>query len=454
MVKVIVAKEKINCSHLEGHFLDESNFDLLIEEDTDCYMPPLCDVMTKADCGMNGCESCDSGTDESRIAFKFRKNFFSKEECDEAYAGLHGAATQSFNRGLAAGPRGLEGDDTREWVTPYQLAVLQYFIEGGSSLNNFLGEENVSVRTIRERYTKTKNEEETRGSVWLPSEVSKEYPNMDGWFDRWADGLDNRSDEEKRVEAERVSKEWISTTSYAKAVFSGVAGWYDRYPRIPYGRPTAYTEHHPELFKRAYPFLQSLNKGFKELLPWRWANQRGVANKIDSRFLVPDTVFTTITVNKTFRTAAHFDAGDYQDGLSNLLVLGSGEYTGGYLVFPEYRIAVNVRPGDLLLVNNHEVLHGNTPIVLDHPKAERISVVCYFRENMLKLKSYEYENLRRQFVEDRKNNPSHPKWHKLWNGITPNMWKSEEWREYLNEHNAVDEDGGVDAGFKGFESFT
>ena len=136
----------------------------------------------------------------------------------------------------------------------------------------------------------------------------------------------------------------------------------------------------------SYPFLQHLAKGFKELLPWRYENQMRAARKLDSRFLVPETPFTTITVNKTFRTAAHFDAGDLNEGLSNLLVLSNnGNYTGGYLIAPEYRVAVNVRPGDLLLINNHEVMHGNTPIVLGDEEAERVSLVCYFRENMLQL---------------------------------------------------------------------
>jgi len=44
--------------------------------------------------------------------------------------------------------------------------------------------------------------------------------------------------------------------------------------------------------------------------------------------------------------------------------------TGGYLIFPEYRIAVNVRPGDLLLVSNHEIIHGNTEIKLTRPDAD------------------------------------------------------------------------------------
>jgi hypothetical protein len=224
---------------------------------------------------------------------------------------------------------------------------------------------------------------------------------------------------------------------------SGVAGWYDRYPRIPYGRATSYTEKNFEKFKGCYPFMQSLNKGFKDLLPWRWANQKEAADNLDPRFLVPETVFTTITVNKSFRTACHRDAGDLNKGLSNLLVLGDGEYTGGYLVFPQIRVAVNVRPGDLLLVNNHEVIHGNTPIILNHENAERISIVCYFREKMLELKSWEYEQLRRQYVDDRRMNKDHPLWRSLWNGISPHMWEEEEWLEYLEKHNMIDEDGKV-----------
>lgn len=442
MVRRIVAKNKIDCEHLLGTFVDENHYDKVIEEDTDCYMPPLCDVMTKADCGMKDCEDCDKGNDELRIAFKFRKNYFSKEEQDSAYRGLRGAATESQNRGLAAGPRGemlaTEGRGGRDWVTPYQHEILDFLMDDGASLFD-----DNSVAKIREKYKNgnPKDSDETRGTVWLRSEVTKKYPEYHGWFDKWVDGLSNKSQEEVRAEARIVAEEWASTTNYAKSVFSGVAGWYDRYPRIPYGRATSYTEKSPELFELAYPFLQSLNKGFKELLPWRWNNQKAAADKLDPRFLVPETVFTTITVNKTFRTACHRDAGDLDAGLSNLLVLGTGEYTGGYLVFPEYRIAVNVRPGDLLLVNNHEVIHGNTPIVLNNPDDvtnERISVVCYFREKMLELKSYDYEALRKQYVEERRMNKAHPLQRPLWNGVSPGMWEDKEWYDYLHAHGMKD----------------
>lgn len=438
MVKVIVAKNKIDCEHLLGTYVDESSYDILVEEDTDCFMPPSCDVVKKATCTDN-CEDCIKGTDEKRIAFKFRKNFFSKEEQEQAYEGLRRAATESQNRGIAAGPRGdmlnVDGRSGRDWVTPYQMEILDFLMNGGATLFN-----DVSVESIRAKYNdpKYKPVDEVRGTVWLRSEVEKVYPEYHGWFDKWVDGLSNKPKEMMQEEARMVAEKWASTTNYAKSVYSGVAGWYDRYPRIPYGRATSYTEKNPELFEKSFPFLQSLNRGFKELLPWRWGNQKAAADKLDPRFLVPETVFTTITVNKSFRTACHRDAGDLNEGLSNLLVVGKGDYTGGYLVFPEYRVAVNVRPGDLLLVNNHEIIHGNTEIKLSSEDSERISLVCYFREKMLELESWEYENLRKQYVDERRFNKEHPLWRPLWNGVSPGMWDEQEWFDYMVKHNIED----------------
>ena len=418
MVKIIVADSKLDCEHMLGQYVDDSHYDIVINEDTDCYMES---VMGSPSLG-----------NEQRIAFKFRKNWFTQEEQDSAYIGLREAAKESQNRGLAAGPRGellgVEGRGGRDWVTSYELEVLDFLMNTGGRLIDDL-----SIQSIRKKYEGAgrSTEDETRGQVWLRSQVCKVYPEYFGWFDTWVDGLHNKTKEQCAEEATMIATKWVSQTNYAKSVFSGVAGWFDRYPRIPFGRATSYTRDEPEKFALSFPFLQSLDRGFKELLPWRWGNQRAAADKLDPRFLVPETVFTTITVNKTFRTACHRDAGDLDSGLSNLLVVGKGNYTGGYLVFPEYRMAVNVRPGDLLLVNNHEIIHANTEIVLDTPDAERISLVCYFREAMLDLGPWEYEQTREQYVIDRRMNHEHKFYRPLWNGVSPGMWDEPEWYEYL-----------------------
>ena len=409
MTKIIVATQKIDCEHLLGQFLDESHFDVLIDKDTDCYL---------------------QSKDENNIAFKFRKNFFSKEEQEQAYAGLRDAAVASQNRGLAAGPKG-EKCGNREWVTELQYRILNFL--STIELNNLGLNLNNEIDRLTELY---KDSVSSRGLVWLAQEVKELNFNWDTWLNKTLK-LKNIS---KIIEdAKFVQDSLISDTTYANVVYSGIAGWFDRYPRIPYGRATAYTQFHYDKFKLSFPFLQSLDRGFKELLPTRHAAQREAADKIDPAFLVPETVFTTITVNKTFRTAAHRDAGDFSNGLSNLLVLSNnGNYTGGYLILPEVRIAVNVRPGDLLLVNNHEYIHGNTPIVTHDEVAERISLVCYLREKMLELGSKEYEEHRYNFVESRRKNKEHKLQRKLWNGISPGMWEEQEWYDYLESHGGAE----------------
>ena len=406
-VKVIVADKKIDCKHLIGQFVDENHYDHLIEEDTDVYMP--------APYG-------EDPINEDRIVLKFRKNFFTKEQQDQAYAGLREAATDTQNRGAAAGPRG-EKLGNREWVTEYESEMVEYFLDPYSGL---AGD---PVEDIIKRYKGKPPTPSNRNNVWSIERTKSTNFN----FDQWVEKVRTLPRQEQIKEANFVADELICATTYANSVYSGIAGWFDRYPRIPYGRATSYTAKNPEKFALAYPFLQTLSNGFRDLLPQRYEAQMKAARQVDPRFLVPGTPFTTVTVNKTFRTAAHYDVGDLNSGLSNLLTLSNdGRYSGGYLIAPEYRVAVNPRPGDLLLINNHDVMHGNTPIVCEEG-SERISLVCYFREKMLELGSWEYENCRYDFVEQRRKNPEHPMQRKLWNGVSEGMWTSDEWYDYCRE---------------------
>jgi hypothetical protein len=406
-VKIIVADKKIDCKHLIGQFVDENHYDHLIEEDTDVYMP--------APYG-------EDPINEDRIVLKFRKNFFTKEQQDQAYAGLREAATETQNRGAAAGPRG-EKLGNREWVTEYESEMVEYFLDPYSGL---AGD---PVEDIIKRYKGKPPTPSNRNNVWSIERTKKTNFN----FDEWVEKVRALPRQEQIKEANFVADELICATTYANSVYSGIAGWFDRYPRIPYGRATSYTAKNPEKFALAYPFLQTLSNGFRDLLPQRYEAQMKAARQVDPRFLVPETPFTTVTVNKTFRTAAHYDVGDLNSGLSNLLTLSNdGRYSGGYLIAPEYRVAVNPRPGDLLLINNHDVMHGNTPIVCEEG-SERISLVCYFREKMLELGSWEYENCRYDFVEQRRKNPEHPMQRKLWNGVSEGMWTSDEWYDYCRD---------------------
>jgi len=416
MVEVLV-RQKNDSEETLGTFISNNYYDRVIETD--------CDLYAWNQTGIN---------DESNIIFKFRKNTFTKEECDAAYAGLREAAVESQNRGLAAGPRGdflgTAGRGGRDWVTAEHEDILFFLSRTVNSIDS--GD---TIDTIRQTH-KNNPREETRGRVWLRSEVMKAYPEYHGWFERWLIDVASMSREEQRKEAEFVIDKYISDTNYAQSVMSGIAGYFDRYPRIPYGRETSYTEKNRQKFALCYPYLQKLNSQFAKLIPNRWKAQNDQANKLDSRFRIDGTVFTTLTVNHNWRTACHRDAGDLTTGFSNICGVTGPEgkgWRGGQFILPEYRIAINLQPGDMLLVNNHEGIHGNDELIGDDN--DRMTIVAYFREKMLELKSWEYENLRKQFVDERRLDKSHKFQRPLWNGVSPGMWEDQEWYDYMKTHN-------------------
>lgn len=433
MVRVVVADKIFDAEHCLGQFMDESHYDELIDEDCDFYAPADCSLDEKVGCEQD-CSNCAKGADESRLIFKLRKNAFTPEEYIGAYNGLIAAAQPMTNRGVAAGPKGEKTGD-RDFVKDVEYDIIDYFIKKKS--NSLFEDESDAQAIARIRKShEGKVDSSVRGYVWRRGPVEEDGHVYGEWFDNWVEEQCKLEKLEQAANATYIYDKYISNTNYAKAVMSGVAGYYDRFVRFPYGRVTAYSEEHPE-WELCLPYVQKLNAYFKELIPGRWAAQRAAADKIDQRFLVKDTVFTTITVNKNFRTAAHRDAGDLSTGFSNLAALtgpdGKG-WQGAYLTFPQFRVAVNVRPGDLLLVNNHEGIHGNTDITSPIEESDRCTLVCYFRENMLELGSWEYEHTRKDYVESCRNNKEHPYWRAGFNGVWPGMWTSQEWYDYCREH--------------------
>lgn len=174
----------------------------------------------------------------------------------------------------------------------------------------------------------------------------------------------------------------LSKSKYANPAQSFVAGFADPSGRFPYCRQTAYTAHHPERLRALLPCLTQISALFATHLPDRYAAQRAMCEATTPDFVIPGTVFTTLTVNRNWQTALHQDAGDLKAGFGVMLCLRAGTYTGGVYVMPQYRIAVDLRAGDVLLSDVHE-WHGNTPLVGDASRYERLTMVCYYRAKMI-----------------------------------------------------------------------
>lgn len=163
---------------------------------------------------------------------------------------------------------------------------------------------------------------------------------------------------------------------------SGIIGYFDRNPRLPYCRQTAFNIQEFDKFKKAYPIIKFVDTKYAELMPEHYKKQREVADKTSSDFTIHNTAFTTVTVNKNWQTAVHTDKGDFAEGFGNLVVLRKGRYTGGYFVLPKWGVAFDMQNCDLLLTDVHQ-WHGNTPIHKIDEDATRVSLVMYYRENMI-----------------------------------------------------------------------
>lgn len=137
-------------------------------------------------------------------------------------------------------------------------------------------------------------------------------------------------------------------------------------------------------------FIQACAAVFREEVPSKYANQQAAADATKPGWVLDGTNFTTTAVNlwdgtgrHQARTAVHRDSGDLPTGFGVISILRSGEYDGGELIFPEFGVAVDLREGDVLLADVHQ-LHGNAPIEPGAGPWERIATISYFRTSILR----------------------------------------------------------------------
>lgn len=397
-----------------GKFLEEDSYDLLVTEDCDVYAP------------LTGMET-EHG--DHNLLLSLRKNVFPMDLVHKTWENIRGAAVTSDNRGIGAGQIDAVNHPRAKLIyTNEHDRIVKAFMRADTSIYD---------ETSDIVYDPKKREVTgTRFHKWIEYKMEAE-----GFvFPEWVEKVKKLPPSERASEALRVYNNLVSDTGYANPVFSGIAGFFDRYPRIPFCRQTAFTANNLEQFNGVIPFVELVSDQFKKTTPTRYQSQLSAAEGLDPRFRVGKSAYTTLTVNKNYRTAVHTDAGDLVEGFGNLTVVTGPNcpaWEGSYLVFPHYRVAVDVRPGDMLAMNVHEY-HGNTAI--SGPEGiERISMVCYFREGMMECKDKDYEDLRHQFVNLCMKDPDLIKERSgKFNGVFEGMWQSEKWFDFLRAHGRED----------------
>jgi len=177
-----------------------------------------------------------------------------------------------------------------------------------------------------------------------------------------------------------------------KKVMSNIFGYFDRWspgqkavfkkrgktPSIAV-RECRFNMDYPEEYKKTIPLIKDIDELYSKLTPEQYKLQRKAANQ--THFKIPGTSFTTITTNVNYTTTTHQDSGDFLPGCGNLAVIERGKYKGAETCFPQYKIGVDVRSGDILFMDVHQP-HANLPLILEDKDAVRLSIVCYLRTNV------------------------------------------------------------------------
>lgn len=163
-------------------------------------------------------------------------------------------------------------------------------------------------------------------------------------------------------------------------VHSYLAGYgVERFTNV--ARKNLLTHRYPERWSAAVPFFQAIAGVLKEEMPDVYARHLEQAKRHPS-WVIPDTALSTVTINVNYESHFHFDVGDFRNGYSTLSVVEIGKYTGGFLVFPRYKIAVDVREGDVLMCQSHVDMHGNFALTRKTTNAKRVSFVTYLKEKL------------------------------------------------------------------------
>lgn len=360
--KIVVSKifNDKEANKLEGTWVSESQLKYPVIKSN-------CDVYYRDDNG------------DEKLLLKFRKNCFTNSQIRTGWNSYKDLAKPSRGRGASAGPIDTESIywkkrnivNTSKWSTGYLNPEGNKMKEELDKLS--LEELQIRVNELEIKY----NDEEFQ-------------------------------DKNKLIHLIIKKNGGISKMKVNNQVASNPIGYYEsskNFSVLPC-RLTHFTRTNYDKYVNGLSFIKQIDNMFKKLIPESYEKQLERANQKE-HLKIPDTSFSTITINRNFRTAVHKDAGDFKDGFGNLTVIERGKYHGGYTVFPQFGVGVDVRSGDFLAMDVHQ-WHSNTPIYEtsedkqfndkldkvynDNPEVgtvgldknyTRLTFVCYLREKIL-----------------------------------------------------------------------
>jgi len=145
---------------------------------------------------------------------------------------------------------------------------------------------------------------------------------------------------------------------------------------------SCYVEH-PDEHDIIVSYAAKVAHYYQEFAPLLYQQHMEMTEKVLENWKIDESVFTSGIVNKNNPLPYHFDAGNFRDVWSNMIVL-KRNVLGGYLAVPEYGLGFELRNNSLLMFDGQNILHGVTPITQLEQDSFRYSIVYYSMQQMWK----------------------------------------------------------------------
>lgn len=147
--------------------------------------------------------------------------------------------------------------------------------------------------------------------------------------------------------------------------------------RADYCSATSLAYEDPKNHEIVASFAGNIERYYKNRFPGGWEKHRKMTTeKIKPSYQIKGSVFTSGIINKNNKLNYHFDAGNFKNVYSCMIVF-KDSVGGGYLSLPEYDLGLALPNNAMLMFDGQSILHGVTPIKYEHDNAYRYSIVYY-----------------------------------------------------------------------------
>ena len=122
---------------------------------------------------------------------------------------------------------------------------------------------------------------------------------------------------------------------------------------------------------------------YKLMDPETWLRHEMLTGDVRKEWVLDGSVFTSGIINKNNPLHYHFDAGNFDNVLSAMLVLRKN-MEGGWLNLPEFDCRFMLKNNAIFMFDGQKILHGVTPMKKAGEDSYRYSIVFYSLKGMWK----------------------------------------------------------------------